>query len=231
MSNRCKGITKKGVQCLIKVNGDYCRYHVRQATAPPEKPKPGFIYIYTIASLLSKQSQDGWLRTRNLDPKHKGKWVAYSSKLEFLLVKVGMTTKSVDVRIRQWEDQCNHKLQALYPGGPALKRSLLDRLGLLSVKDEHYPSFQQDQHGFWAATDVRAAEREIHKELGLLYGRGDMRCTGCVKKAEEESRRFDIFRKKEFLEGQYNVHVEWFPVPKKGMNSVYSVVDRVCQRH
>lgn len=209
----------------------------------PQKPrdysKPGYIYLYTLASLLDSKSKNDWLKTRNLllKSKHKDQWVTFNSKkLLVLLVKVGMTTQTVAKRILQWEAKCHHKLVCLHPDHPSTPRkplSFLQRFANLKV-DDQYATFQDNVKGFFVPRDVLRAEKEIHGALKERYGRGDVYCTGCVEKAKHEHKEssiLDLFRKKEVLQSDYNVHVEWFPIPKKNLHDVYKIIDSICLRY
>lgn len=216
---------------------------VRQRSPQKERPntaqvdKPGFIYIFTLASLLSKDKAD-FFKTRNLEKGKKGEWVNFSPKqLEYMFVKVGMTTKTVDLRLLQWEKQCNHKLVCLHPGsGEKLATSLVERLKRLSIRKDKFPyaSFQPSDKGFYAAKSVYLAEQEIHALLKKRYGGGTVYCQGCIDKAKEEqkgSRLLKFFKRKEASLNEYKVHVEWFPIPKSQLREVYRLVDSVCMRY
>lgn len=220
--------------------------------SPPKSPrtvdytKPGYIYVYTLASLLDN-SKDGWLKTRNLlsESKDKDRWVTFKSKsLLLILVKVGMTTQTVAKRIQQWESKCQHKLVCLHPEyniPGAQSGSFLERFRGLTLSAQktsaqfrQYTTFQDNIKGFFVPRDVLRAEKEIHDELKRKFGRGDVYCTGCVEKAKAKhkgSSFFDLFRKKDFMQSDYNVHVEWFPVPKNRMHEVYKIIDRICLRY
>lgn len=225
--------------------------------------KPGYIYIYTLESILESESGN-WLKTRNLpDAKDKKKWVAFDSR-KYLLVKVGMTTQTVAKRLLQWENQCSHKLVCLNPDYRVnTERSLVERMKLLALKPtaqvRQYTTFQQDSNGFFVPQNVMQAEREIHSILRQKYGRGDVQCTGCVDRAKrQESAKtapgnstaeagssskkdsglksitnglVQLFKKKDFLQGNYNIHVEWFAVPRDKVHEVYTVIDEVCVRY
>lgn len=193
--------------------------------------------MYTLASLLGKQSK--WLKTRNLVPNEQNdKWVTFNArKLDLMLIKVGMTTKTVAKRILQWEQKCNHKLVCLYPDSEHEKKlSLLEKFKLLSLKSKQtpctYSAFQETQKGFFVGQQLPAAEREIHSVLKLKFGRGEVHCTGCVEKRAEEAKRgiFKILSKKDPFE-DYNVHVEWFPIPKKMLRDVYKIIDTICMKY
>lgn len=201
--------------------------------------KAGFIYIYTLASLLNKGGGE-FFKTRNLEPSSNGKWVNYSpQKLEYMFVKVGMTTKTVEVRLQQWEKMCNHKLVCLHPGCEGQEQSLVAKLKRLSLSRRHdkydYRTFQMSDKGFYAARNVWLAEQEIHALLKKRYGGGPVYCQGCIEQAKEEKkghRILQFFRRKEDLPGkEYKVHVEWFPIPKTEIREVFKIVDSVCMRY
>lgn len=202
--------------------------------------------MYTLALLLNNGSKGGWLKTRNLlnEAKHKDKWVDFNSKaLLMLLVKVGMTTQTVAKRILQWESKCHHKLVCLHPEYPMPlgKTSLLERFKKLSISSlrssvqfRQYTTFQDNVKGFFVPRDVMKAEKEIHEALKMRFGRGDVYCTGCVEKAKsthKESNLLSLLKKKDFVQSDYNVHVEWFPIPKKKLNEVFKTIDLICLRY
>uniref|UniRef100_A0A0L0NPL1 DUF1766-domain-containing protein n=1 Tax=Candidozyma auris TaxID=498019 RepID=A0A0L0NPL1_CANAR len=211
----------------------------------PAKPKEdfgkkaGFIYLYTLASLMQKDGGK-FFKTRNLEPTRKNEWVDFSPKrLDYMFVKVGMTTKTVDLRLLQWEKQCNHKLVCLHPGYEGQEQSLVEKLKRLSITrrryDKHsYSTFQVSDKGFYAARNVWLAEQEIHALLKKRYGGGPVYCQGCVESAHEGKlhRFLQFFRRKEdLLSANYKVHVEWFPIPKKELREVFRIVDSVCMRY
>lgn len=239
-----------------KLNVKESKHHVTPSStkSPTRSPrtskvdysKPGYIYVYTLASLL-KNSKDGWLKTRNLltDLKHKDRWVTFNSKaLLLILVKVGMTTQTVAKRIQQWESKCHHELVCLhpqYPGPVSQPKSLMDRFRRLSLNSQahsaqfrQYTTFQDSAKGFFVPRDVMRAEKEIHEALKQKFGRGDVYCTGCVEKAKtkhKESNLLSLFKKKDFMLSDYNVHVEWFPIPKHKLHEVYRIIDLICMRY
>lgn len=248
---QCSGITIKGERCRIRVpNGNFCHYHVRQSTSAPTPKvtssprkyqlpqipdKPGYIYVYTMSSLLKRNRGRSLFKTRSL--KGQGdKWVDYDPQtLKVILVKVGMTTQTVAKRILQWEAQCNHKLVTLYPNTTSHpKLSLAERLKRLSLHSRvasSYPTFIDEEMGFFVPKELAKAEGEIHQLLELRYGRRPIYCSGCVKKEEAKSNILDIFKRKEFLASNYNVHREWFPIPKYDIAEVYKIIDTVCVRY
>ncbi|KAF3993592.1 hypothetical protein FT663_00262 [Candidozyma haemuli var. vulneris] len=208
--------------------------------AKPKDKKAGFIYLYTLASLMTKNGGD-FFKTRNLEPRKKGEWVNFSpKKSEFMFVKVGMTTKTVQVRLSQWERQCNHKLICLHPGCEGHEQSLVEKLKRLTISKSHndkymYHTFNLSDKGFYAARNVWSAEQEIHALLKKRYGGGPVYCQGCVEKAQEDNklrRVSHFFRRKEDLSSEdYKVHVEWFPIPKTELREVFKIIDNVCMRY
>ncbi|PSK40452.1 hypothetical protein C7M61_000092 [Candidozyma pseudohaemuli] len=198
--------------------------------------KPGFIYIFTLASLMTRDGGD-FFKTRNLELEKKGQWVNFSPKrLEYMFVKVGMTTKTVDLRLLQWEKQCNHKLVCLHPGSEGKDLTLVEKLKRLSIRKDKYPyhTFQPSDKGFYAGRSVWQAEQEIHGFLKQRYGGGTVYCQGCIDKAKEEekgSRLLKFFKRKEETLSEYKVHVEWFPIPKSELREVFRIVDTVCMRY
>ncbi|KAK7680661.1 hypothetical protein QCA50_016227 [Cerrena zonata] len=78
------------------------------------------------------------------------------------------------------------------------------------------------------------AETQIHQILRDKYGSGDVLCTACkkntktVEEAEHASKLLRLFKKhkqESFKKGTYNIHVEWFLIPKLDLEYVYRVID------
>lgn len=266
--NQCKGITSKGERCKINAPGGYCHYHVgqgkkkgiikspskatsaRTSTAIQPTNKCGYIYVYTLTKLLHNNDEK-LLKVRNLpnvSHRHKDKWVSFKAgKSPYMLIKVGMTTQTVQKRLKQWQDKCHHDLTCLYPcmdqENPSSKSMelLIYRLKRLTMKPEkvEFQTFQEKNLGFFCFKGVNLAESEIHSMLHKKYGSGDVYCTGCSNKSTTEQdghkSKFSIFKDKSsrsnpFQKG-YNIHVEWFLIPKKDLNSVYNLIDAVCAKY
>lgn len=258
MSQQCAGTTQKGAACKKRVQAPdrLCHYH-QPKRAEPKKPrlsspaaeKLGFIYVYTLTSLYENNAL--WLKARNLPhtPKRdKGKWVKFESGT-YTLIKVGMTTQTVAKRLRQWEAQCGHKLTCLLPQSSqelqvSAIRSLADKLRHMCIsssaakKTPTYVCFQPQNQGFYVLRNVAGAESEIHTVLHQKYGRGDVLCGGCkenravVEEVESRPKLRSLFKEKkreEFQQGTFNVHVEWFLVPKKDLYHVFTIIDTVCK--
>lgn len=221
---QCKGITKKGERCKLNTTDGFCHYHSPlkknnlvppishspSRSPSPTKTKPGFIYVYTLTSLLNGTNNS--LSVQNLPGTKRDKWSAFDArKLKYMFIKVGMTTGTVLGRLSQWERQCNHKLTCLVPGAK-IKKSLVESFRNLSLSRPSYKTFKRQSDGFWCSKSVQQAETQIHTLLHQKYGRGNMRCLGCAKSGSH-----------------YSIHVEWFLVPKTDLASVFSVIDSVCR--
>lgn len=229
---QCKGTTKKGEGCKIKVKGPtpYCRYHISQSSNKKKQPniiskpppnfkdntkvtKPGFIYLYTLAHLLSLSSgRQPWLQIH--------KWGADSLKAfnpkTKILVKIGCTTSTVTHRLKQWESQCQHKLTLVNPYNT---RETLDKMSiflknfsLLSIGPS-YKNFKFDELGFYCGKDVFQIESQIHEILRQVYGYGTVHCGGCSN------------------DGKYKIHVEWFLIPRRDLDKVFKTIDKVIERN
>lgn len=215
---QCKGTTLKGAQCKIKVDGEYCRYHVKtnvKKTLDFDKEifakRPGFIYIYTLTKLINSEP----MKVKNLPDSKDNLWVTFEPKLsKYYLLKIGMTTKTVATRIKQWEAQCNHRITSVYPG-LLKKRGLLSFFKKMSIKD--YLTFRDN--GFYTEKSVGVVEKVVHRELRKLYGNGSLYCRGCS--GDTVRTRVTPFEK-------YNIHTEWFLIPKKEIEKVFDIVERCC---
>lgn len=179
----------------------------------PSKIKPGYIYVYTLTSLMNGTKNS--LSVRNLPGTSrfkKDKWSDFDArKLKYILIKVGMTTGSVSGRLSQWELQCRHQLTCLVPG-TKIKMSLLESIRKLSLSSPSYKSFDKHGTGFYCSKAVQQAETQIHTLLHRKYGSGDVFCSGCAKTGSN-----------------YSIHVEWFLIPKSDLNTVFGIIDSVCK--
>ncbi|KAK6456641.1 uncharacterized protein RJT20DRAFT_1237 [Scheffersomyces xylosifermentans] len=226
--------------------------------------KAGFIYIYTMTRLLNPKGRNekSWLKVKNLpDAKNKDDWQTFNSaKSHYMLLKIGMTTQTVDRRLKQWQSKCHHELTCVYPnfsGGPktvdrvgsspfaptldetpASQPSpsgilkLFKKLSLNNSEDAspsvtRFKSFRSN--GFYCSHNLDLSEQEIHRTLHRKYGKGDVYCTGCAskeaKKAAKRKNGDPPFKK------DYNIHVEWFLVPKDDLEYVYRLIDSTCQKY
>ncbi|KAK6201567.1 uncharacterized protein RJT21DRAFT_126725 [Scheffersomyces amazonensis] len=220
--------------------------------------KAGYIYVYTLSFLLQPNKNE-WLSVKNLPKiksRHHNKWVPFNSKTsEFILVKIGMTTKSVQERLFQWKSKCNHDLTVVVPsksdfvsdrqarvGQVSLseirdfRRFVLDLTKLfnrLAISDSntskakdtlpHYESFRNQ--GFYCPKNVRSIESTIHKTLHKKYGGGSLYCTGC---SENAAKRTNKSNKSTPFNSDYNIHVEWFLIPKSDLTDAFKLIDDIC---
>lgn len=234
---QCHGITARGLRCRRRVGGDYCQDHdpakrskitaFSALKTEPLAPKPGYIYVYTLTSLASGK---GGLKARNLPStlaKNRQKWTDFPFKGPYTLIKVGMTTQTVQKRLSQWEQKCGHQLTVLGPSRPEPKMLLVARMALLCVLEppvKNYASWRDG--GFYTSHNVAATENRVHVLLRLKYGRGDVLCTGCRPESSGGS-WLPQERGKTGSEA-YGIHVEWFLVPKENLSSVYEMIDQEC---
>mmetsp|Transcript_590 Transcript_590/g.657 ORF Transcript_590/g.657 Transcript_590/m.657 type:complete len:284 (+) Transcript_590:218-1069(+) len=220
---------------------------ISRGTSPTKQTeKNGFIYVYTLTRLLVNNDKDWSLKVRNLpnvSNKHRDTWVPFKSeKSPYMLIKVGMTTQTVQRRLRQWQDKCHHDLTCLHPQKNIQTSSKIDliiyRFKGLSIKKQpvKFRTYNEEQFGFQCPRGVNLAESEIHKMLIAKYGSGDVYCTGCKGISSiEDSSKWKLFNHKlhskdPFQDG-YNIHVEWFLIPKKDLERVYRLIDTVCSKY
>lgn len=197
--------------------------------------KPGYIYVYTLSAFLSRDRKGGWIQARNLinPAKNVNKWVDVNiNRLDIILIKVGMTTKTPAVRILQWQMKCNHELTCLYPKSHSFgKTSFLDAFKRLTIKSSSFSTYDASANGFYSPKNIAAVEKKIHTLLKKEYGRGEIQCTGCIEKSESVEKP-GFFRKllpKKAEPALFNVHNEWFPVPKRSLDEVFRKIDMVCK--
>lgn len=211
-----------------------------QSTFVPMSPevakKGGYIYVYTLSAFFDKQK--AYIQTRNLLSKdRKDEWVNVDTrKTPTILVKVGMTTKTPAIRIQQWEAKCNHSLKHIYPESASKKSGFLQKFKRLTMDPVgSYHTYDNQLRGFRAAKNILDCETQIHANLRKRYGRGSVQCTGCLESTPETSRSLgfrDFFGKNlTQAETNYNIHNEWFPVPRKNLHEVFTVIESVCQRY
>ncbi|CAH6720389.1 hypothetical protein CLIB1444_03S10814 [[Candida] jaroonii] len=216
--NQCLGITTKGQRCKIRSNDKFCHYHVQQdmgminkhvastegSNIVDKKPSSGFIYIYTLHKFFGKETN--WFKAHNL-PDHKDEYKF--SKSSYIFLKVGMTTQTISTRIKQWENKCKHQIYLVNPETDKIlrKTKLTDLFKRLRIS--HYETFKDG--GFYSH-NLALAEKEIHQKLHKLYGKGIIYCKNCG-------------------EDKYNIHVEWFLIPKKHLQTIYKLIDEICWKY
>lgn len=226
---QCQGTTVRGKPCRSRVAGDYCHHHdpakMGEKTASLAA-KPGYIYVYTLASLALGK---GGLKARNLPStpaQNRLKWTDFPSKGPYTLIKVGMTTQTVQKRLLQWEHKCGHQLTCLDPTLPEPKL-LVARMAQLCVLEKPARSYTSWRDGgFYTARNVAMTESKVHAVLRQRYGRGDVLCTGC-RPDTTDGKWLPKERAKPGSEA-YGIHVEWFLVPRTALSSVYELIDQEC---
>lgn len=243
-ANQCRGVTTKGLRCKIITRYDYCHYHIRQSRSNEVSLSPkfdsqrkGFIYIYTLSVLLNK-NRVLKLKVRNVKDK-SGKnideWQVLSQSSPYILVKVGMTSQTVEKRLKQWEEKCHHRLSCLCPNNEAaayIKSSsssmnrLISKFSKLKIGNKIYKSFQEGNDGFYCQTNLGLAETEIHSRLREKYGYGDVICSGCAKNNKHIKLENNTSAQK-----AHNIHVEWFYVPRKDLEFIFDIIDTTCLKY
>lgn len=191
----------------------------------------GYIYVYTLSSFLHGNSTGGWIQARNLvDSKRTAdKWVDINMRrLKLILIKVGMTTKTPEIRILQWEEKCHHKLTCLYPLSHSFKKtSLLDLFKNLSLKSKSpLLTFKKTSKGFYASKNLGLVEKQVHHTLKSKFGRGEIQCTGCIEENKAQKKN-----QNKNTSISYNIHNEWFPVPKSKIEEVFYIINEICLLH
>lgn len=196
----------------------------------------GYIYIYTMQNFLDPPK--GWtFKVKNIpntSPRKKDKWIKFKSRRSpYILVKIGMTTQSPNVRIKQWENKCKHKLVNLGPQNKHLVEPHLhwwQKFLCVSKYDDDDDKWmkltQFKKDGFYCKENVGVVETTIHQLLRKKYGRGDVYCSGCIA---DEALIKNKEKDKVPLQNNYNVHVEWFLIPKEDLQYVYMKIDHICR--
>ncbi|KAI5952042.1 hypothetical protein CANMA_005121 [Candida margitis] len=195
----------------------------------------GYIYIYTMQSFL--QPPKGWtFKVKNIpntSTRNRDKWINFKSRSSpYILVKIGMTTQLPNVRIKQWENKCKHELVNLGPQNEHLIKSRLhwwQKFLCLSIDDDgdtemRLSRFKKD--GFYCEENVNTVESMIHQQMRKKYGKGDVYCSGCIS---DEALTRNKNKEKVPLQNNYNVHVEWFLIPKQDLRDVYRLIDQTCR--
>ncbi|CAI5759637.1 unnamed protein product [Candida verbasci] len=162
------------------------------------------------------------IQVKNLpDAKIRDKWLQFNNKSPYILVKIGMTTRFPDQRIKEWENKCNHKLINVGPRNKRFiyKQNFLERLSCLSIQD-NYERYRDD--GFFVNKNLKLVESSIHKALKDKYGKGDVYCSGCLVDKSVAPKKDSPFNT------SYNVHTEWFLILKKEIEQVYNIIDSTC---
>ncbi|ODV98048.1 hypothetical protein PACTADRAFT_14529 [Pachysolen tannophilus NRRL Y-2460] len=245
MSKQCKGITKKGERCKIYVKeGGFCRYHQFQqnsstitgtsnSTGSPKKSLlgsklipikvPGRIYVYTLQHLLVKPTKEPWLKIQKYND---NKLKVFNPKHD-ILIKIGYTTQSVHTRLKQWEFQCKHQLLLVNPYNSKQEviTNDMDKLLFFFKKmslngSKQYLNYENTQSGFLCLQNANIVESKIHQLLRQKYGHGNVHCNGCIDNNNNNNNNNN--------KGNFNIHIEWFLIPRKEIDNVFKIIDRVC---
>ncbi|KAK6465896.1 hypothetical protein DFJ63DRAFT_333299 [Scheffersomyces coipomensis] len=271
--HQCLGVATKHEQCKLKTNSihGYCHYHeyqqqkntnrttihvspnkstttsINKSTIPT---KSGYIYVYTLTMFISKHKS--WqFKVKNLPTTSNQDWKNFNAKdSPYVLIKIGMTTTTVEKRLNQWKSKCNHDISIIVPTittpPPLQDTSSEARIGKVSLdrlsqsgspllrlfKKFHISneppqsslslhSFNKD--GFYCKGNVRQVEKNIHDKLHKKYGRGNFYCPGCLDESKVSTKNKDSPFKSD-----YNVHIEWFLIPKSDLKSVFTLIDSIC---
>lgn len=231
---QCNGITTKGLRCKMKCNkpNGYCKYHYSQKPSNNNNNNnTGYIYMYTMSNFLNPPKN--WnFKVKNLPNSSKrDKWLDFNSKKSpYILIKIGMTTQTPKTRIKQWQEKCHHDLTNVGPPNKNLiikkhRHDYHDWLKMfmcLTILDPEYNRWRDD--GFYCKNNLKLIELTIHRELHNKYGKGDVYCIGCLQDNHENKRDDN----NSLFGNSYNVHVEWFLIPKRDIDQVYRLIDSIC---
>lgn len=182
--NSCSGTTVKGERCKRRVRAGevYCFQHGAIDELVNEVDKlslrDGFLYVYALDgdhgnAHVYNHSREKFER---LNKKR-----LFSRNKQFLLLKIGCTTRTPQTRVKEWTDKCRHPIHLIGPKYSA-------------------PKFDA-KHVGWPTKSPQSAEKRAHQELFRQFGRGHVICHGCNEK-----------------------HHEWFLVPDKSLDSVFSIL-------
>ncbi|EGW30668.1 uncharacterized protein SPAPADRAFT_155740 [Spathaspora passalidarum NRRL Y-27907] len=251
---QCNGITKTGNRCKIKVNSSagFCHYHEHQSglkydsyvhySAKKKSNNAGYIYMYTFTNFVINGGTPWSFQVQNLpdcSSRKKNKWVDFKAKKSpFILIKIGMTTKTVNTRLKEWESQCHHDITNLGPMNRHLVvehessvKMLISKFLNLNISSHHVinsniSSYRRyKDNGFYCKQNLDLVEQKIHQSLRDTYGKGDVYCKGCVtSKSPGKTKSGAPFPK-------FNTHKEFFLIPKKDIDSVYELIDSMCIRY
>lgn len=220
---QCNGITKKGARCRMKCDlpNGYCKYHHGQK----QSDNTGYIYMYTMTNFLNPPKN--WnFKVKNLpNASKRDKWLDFNSKKSpYILIKIGMTTQTPKTRIKQWQEKCHHDLTNVGPPNKHLikkEHHWLKLFTCMTILDPEYSRWKNE--GFYCQ-NLKVVELTIHRELHNRYGKGDVYCVGCLQDNATSTRDDN----NSLFGNSYNLHVEWFLIPKRDMDQVYRLIDSIC---
>lgn len=183
------------------------------SSSKTNRKKDGYIYVYTYTKFIAPYIGDPVQVNSPYTKKNKNgdKWETYNpKKSDYTLIKVGMTTKSVQARISEWEKQCGISLTSLQPFVDYHNANFVE---WFKQKCTLTPNFSTFKDKGFTCSKVAAAEAEIHSILRQKYGHGNLYCPGCRKEDQKLGR-----------------HTEWFYVKKKDFPLIFKTIDSVCKR-
>ena len=222
---------------------------------PVHPSKPGFIYIYTLTSLLENKP----IQVKNLPNahnRHRDKWVSYEpKKSHYYLLKIGMTTGTVTRRLKQWETKCNHQLTCIFPAG---KQNSMDKFvdKFLKLKLSRTEVKRTDNSIKLTSRTIETTKNIGTESLRTFPTSHSKESLSCFRDngfyaeadvAQVESLVHKNLRKlygdgslyctgcqgKKTGEGpfnEYSIHTEWFLVPKNELAVVYKVINDECEK-
>lgn len=247
--HRCLGRTRRGQQCkiMVKTSQLYCHHHLRSAINVPSSgvavpAKNGYIYVYTYQLLYDSLATDkggarlDWLNVdnsiiNNINNNHekanKVSWDKYNKDSQFILCKIGMTTRlNVQSRLNEWESKCHHRIMNLTPQCVDVLvnvnkkkhkslSSLFKRLSLNKSKNNTTIQLQTYHNGGFyvdiskSKLTLQQIESALHNYLWERYGKGIIHCQGCSENLKSTKR-----------------HVEWVYVPIKQLHYIFNYIDQ-----
>lgn len=208
--------------------------------------EPGNIYVFTYAHMMNpKPTKTPYLKTA---APTKNNRIDYNNTTPFdttdeILLKIGFTRKTPEVRVEEWRQQCGHSdFILIYPGClvPTYKKDLdksvkklsflLEKLKIGGKKEQSrancstgkkYANLNREKTCF-VSTNPYQTEQQIHRVLREKYGTGKMYCDGC-------SRHKINGGTENFMTKISGVHTEWFLIPRTEMHLVWETIEYFCK--
>lgn len=190
--------------------------------------KCGFIYIFTFRHLLDKKPlKQKWLIHTKTNSKSQSVTQNNFDPKRYILLKVGYTGQTAEIRLDQWTKQCQHDFVLVTPEASAqMIVSNRDKFSLVlqnlkklnlnndSTDREHlrkrFSNFDFDKHAFKCRYHAYQSEQNIHKLLRESFGKVEMFCETCDKQKR-------------------GLHKEWFIVPRIEVERVMKVINNNVQ--
>lgn len=214
--------------------------------------KPGHIYVFTYAHMMySTPTEKSYL---HLAAPTNTRGIDYNRTTPFdtsdkILIKVGYTRKSPEIRVNEWREQCGHsEFILLYPGclvptyqnlenKKKQKITLLSKMmSKLSLSNNRKRNDDKEillnrQHTGRKYTGLNSTktcfvsnnpyqvEQNIHRILRGRYGYGKMFCEGCSRQKIDSNKN---------TVKTLGIHTEWFLIPRNEMGIVWEVINEQC---